>query len=110
MQEPNPYTFKSDVYAFGVVLYELICQELPYPDIKDRHQVSNNFTIKSTCVCITQPCCYRSVHISIIAIIIEASSFDYKIKATRDLKLPNVMVLAYNSVVEIRVRNWLAVF
>ena len=40
MQDPNPYTFKSDVYAFGVVLYELICQELPYPDIKDRHQVN----------------------------------------------------------------------
>ena len=40
LQDPNPYTFKSDVYAFGVVLYELICQELPYPDIKERHQVS----------------------------------------------------------------------
>lgn len=40
MQDPDPYTFKSDVYAFGVVLYELICQELPYPDIKERHQVS----------------------------------------------------------------------
>ena len=40
MQDPDPYTYKSDVYAFGVVLYELICQELPYPDIKERHQVS----------------------------------------------------------------------
>ena len=40
MQDPDPYTYKSDVYAFGVVLYELIYQELPYPDIKERHQVS----------------------------------------------------------------------
>ncbi|XP_065903705.1 serine/threonine-protein kinase A-Raf-like [Dysidea avara] len=39
MQDPNPYTFKSDVYAFGVVIYELICQELPYPAIKERDQI-----------------------------------------------------------------------
>ena len=61
MQDPNPYTFKSDVYAFGVVLYELICQELPYPAIKERDQVGDchmleNFVVKTTgsyivCVC-----------------------------------------------------------
>ena len=26
----NPYTFKSDVYAFGIVMYELFAGELPY--------------------------------------------------------------------------------
>ena len=45
MQDPNPYTFKSDVYAFGVVIYELICQELPYPNIKERDQVGNKYLL-----------------------------------------------------------------
>ena len=26
----NPYTFKSDVYAFGIVMYELFAGQLPY--------------------------------------------------------------------------------
>lgn len=30
MKEENPYTFQSDVYAFGVVMYELLTEELPY--------------------------------------------------------------------------------
>nr|WEL12726.1 B-Raf proto-oncogene serine/threonine-protein kinase [Halisarca dujardinii] len=39
MDEINPYTSKSDVYSFGIVIYELICQELPYPQIRDRDQI-----------------------------------------------------------------------
>lgn len=30
MQEENPYSFQSDVYAFGIVLYELLSGQLPY--------------------------------------------------------------------------------
>lgn len=33
MQAPNPYSFQSDVYAFGVVLYELLAFQLPYEHI-----------------------------------------------------------------------------
>lgn len=31
----NPYTYKSDVYAFGVVLFELFAGEMPYEDKKN---------------------------------------------------------------------------
>lgn len=30
MDEENPYSFQSDVYAFGIVLYELFSGQLPY--------------------------------------------------------------------------------
>ncbi|XP_054271356.1 raf homolog serine/threonine-protein kinase Raf [Macrosteles quadrilineatus] len=30
MAEENPYSFQSDVYAFGIVLYELFSGQLPY--------------------------------------------------------------------------------
>nr|XP_032825588.1 serine/threonine-protein kinase A-Raf-like isoform X1 [Petromyzon marinus]XP_032825589.1 serine/threonine-protein kinase A-Raf-like isoform X1 [Petromyzon marinus] len=39
MQDTNPYTFKSDVYAFGIVLYELMAKELPYAHIGSRDQI-----------------------------------------------------------------------
>lgn len=35
MELPNPYTFKSDVYAFGIVLYELLTSMLPYGQMKN---------------------------------------------------------------------------
>ena len=39
MKEANPYTNQSDVYAFGIVLYELMTQSLPYSNISNKDQV-----------------------------------------------------------------------
>ena len=41
MMDPNPYSFYSDVYAFGIVIYELISSSLPYANIGNKDQVSN---------------------------------------------------------------------
>ncbi|KAF6089977.1 A-Raf proto-oncogene, serine/threonine kinase [Phyllostomus discolor] len=37
--DPNPYSFQSDVYAYGVVLYELMTGSLPYSHIGSRDQI-----------------------------------------------------------------------
>ncbi|KAG6457772.1 raf homolog serine/threonine-protein kinase Raf [Manduca sexta] len=39
MEEPAPYTFHSDVYAYGIVLYELMAGELPYAHLNNKDQI-----------------------------------------------------------------------
>ncbi|KAJ8681446.1 hypothetical protein QAD02_017233 [Eretmocerus hayati] len=39
MQEENPYSFQSDVYAFGVVLFELLAGQLPYTHVNNKDQI-----------------------------------------------------------------------
>ncbi|XP_033212779.1 raf homolog serine/threonine-protein kinase Raf-like [Belonocnema kinseyi] len=39
MQEENPYSFQSDVYGFGVVLFELLAGQLPYSHVNNKDQI-----------------------------------------------------------------------
>ncbi|RWS16960.1 serine/threonine-protein kinase A-Raf-like isoform X1 [Dinothrombium tinctorium] len=39
MKDPNPYSFQSDVYAFGIVMFELVTQQLPYNLINNKDQI-----------------------------------------------------------------------
>uniref|UniRef100_A0A8C3PBW7 non-specific serine/threonine protein kinase n=1 Tax=Chrysemys picta bellii TaxID=8478 RepID=A0A8C3PBW7_CHRPI len=39
MQDSSPYSFQSDVYAYGVVLFELTTNSLPYGHVRSRDQI-----------------------------------------------------------------------
>ena len=39
MDEKNPFTYQSDVYAYGIVLYELGSSQLPYNHISNRDRI-----------------------------------------------------------------------
>lgn len=39
MEDSNPYSFQSDVYAFGIVMYELLAEQLPYSHINNKDQI-----------------------------------------------------------------------
>ncbi|XP_034840966.1 raf homolog serine/threonine-protein kinase Raf isoform X2 [Maniola hyperantus] len=39
MDEPVPYTFRSDVYAYGIVLFELMAGEVPYTHLNNKDQI-----------------------------------------------------------------------
>lgn len=39
MQDENPYSFQSDVYAFGIVSYELLTGQLPYTQLNNKDQI-----------------------------------------------------------------------
>ena len=49
MKQENPYSFQSDVYAFGIVLYELFAFQLPYTHINNKDQVLRPFDRGSSC-------------------------------------------------------------
>ncbi|KAL3100362.1 hypothetical protein niasHS_001664 [Heterodera schachtii] len=39
MDGPEPYSTRSDVYSFGICVYELLTSRLPYEEIKNRDQI-----------------------------------------------------------------------
>lgn len=39
MKDPIPYSFHSDIYAYGIVLYELLTSSLPYAHVGNKDQV-----------------------------------------------------------------------
>lgn len=39
MQEESPYSFQSDVYAFGIVMFEMLTGCLPYSKVNNKDQI-----------------------------------------------------------------------
>lgn len=54
MQDNNPYSFQSDVYSYGIVLFELMTGELPYSQTGSRDQVTVTLTAAAACT-VTSP-------------------------------------------------------
>lgn len=50
MQDNNPYSFQSDVYSYGIVLFELMTGELPYSQTGSRDQVKSHHLHISCCM------------------------------------------------------------
>lgn len=40
------YTKKADVYSFGIVLWEIICRQTPYQDLKNPQAIMFKVTIQ----------------------------------------------------------------
>lgn len=68
MKDPNPYSFQSDVYAFGIVLYELITGQLPYAHINNKDQVSLPTLLVGRANPLTDNYCCFYTHVARLAV------------------------------------------
>jgi serine/threonine protein kinase len=45
--ENKSYSIKADVYSFAIVLWEIICRETPYKNLKTPHAIMKWVTIEN---------------------------------------------------------------
>jgi serine/threonine protein kinase len=45
LDEDAPLNTKADVYSFGIILWELLTCEVPYPDINDLKEVYEEIVV-----------------------------------------------------------------
>jgi serine/threonine protein kinase len=48
LDEDAPLNTKADVYSFGIILWELLTCEVPYPDINDLKEVYDEIVVNGT--------------------------------------------------------------